>query len=168
LPEGDIFEELFRSGCFIAMSSAIVSRQAWRAIGQIPEEVTITPDYYLYAGAARHGQARAVQEVVCRYRRHARSMSGSRHCRIHEECIWLLNHWLSNLPADVVAHRLRIHYTVAAYHKIIHWKTVFQGFKTLLTRGSIPFLLSRPLVRASRSLRRTVKRPFWMNPQLSE
>jgi glycosyltransferase involved in cell wall biosynthesis len=167
LPEGDIFEELFRCGCFIAMSSSVISREAWEMIGSIADEITITPDYYLFTGAARRLRTRAVQEVVCRYRRHPGSMSHSRHCRIQEECVWLLHYWATSLPAGLVANRLRKHYTVAACHQMRHRQTAASGLKLLLTRGSIPFMLSRPFARASRSILRTIKRPFWMESNLS-
>ena len=70
LPEGDIFSELFRSACFIAMSSAVLRRSAVEEIGGIPEYIEMAPDYYLYIAIARRYPARAVQEVVCWYRMH--------------------------------------------------------------------------------------------------
>ena len=79
LPEGDIFAELFSSGCFIAMSSAMFRRSAIEEIGGIPESISIIPDYYLYTTIARRFQVAAVQEVVCRYRMHADNTS-ARHC----------------------------------------------------------------------------------------
>ncbi len=168
LPEGDIFEALFRHGCFIAMSSSMISRAAWESIGCIPEAIEITPDYYLYAGAARHLRARAVQGVVCRYRKHAGSMSRTRHCRIQEECVWLLNHLASSLPPRLVADRIRKHYTVLAFHQMCHWETAASGCQLLLTRGSLGFLISKPAVRAIRVLLRTVMRPLWMKDSLCQ
>ena len=75
LPEGDIFSELFRSACFIAMSSAVLRRSAVEEVGGIPEWVEIAPDYYLYIAIARRYPARAVQEVVCWYRMHGSNLS---------------------------------------------------------------------------------------------
>jgi glycosyltransferase involved in cell wall biosynthesis len=168
LPEGDIFEALFRQGCFIAMSSAMISRAAWERIGSIPQAITITPDYYLYANAALHTRARAVQEVVCRYRKHEGSMSHTRHCQIHEECVWLVNSLASRLPPRLVKERVRKHYTVLAYHRMRHWKTAGGGGKLLLTRGSLGFLLTRPAMRAICLLLRSVRRPMWMRGSLCE
>ena len=68
LPEGDIFTQLFTNSCFIAMSSAMFRRSAIEAIGGIPDEVRIIPDYHLYVAVARKYRAQAVQEVICRYR----------------------------------------------------------------------------------------------------
>ena len=70
LPEGNIFSELFRSACFIAMSSAVLRRSAVEELGGIPGWVELAPDYYLYVAIAHRYEARAVQEVVCWYRMH--------------------------------------------------------------------------------------------------
>jgi glycosyltransferase involved in cell wall biosynthesis len=60
LPEGDIFQQLFTKSCFIAMSSAVFRRSAVEAIGGIPDDVRIIPDYYLYVAVARQFAVRAV------------------------------------------------------------------------------------------------------------
>ena len=146
----------------------MISRRIWETIGSIPEDVTITPDYYLFAAAAHASRARAVPDVVCRYRRHEGSMSHSRHCRIQEECIWLLQHWSGRLPPRLVEDRIRKHYTVAAFHRMRHWNTAASGFKLLFTRGSAGFLLSRPLARWSRALLRTWRHPLWAERSSSE
>jgi glycosyltransferase involved in cell wall biosynthesis len=70
LPEGDIFSELFRSACFIAMSSAVLRRSAVEDVGGIAPWVELIPDYYLYTAIAQRYRSRAVQEVVCWYRVH--------------------------------------------------------------------------------------------------
>ena len=74
LPEGDIFTQLFTKGCFIAMSSAVFRRSAIEEIGGIPDQISIIPDYYLYAAVTRRHPVRAVQQVVCRYRMHGSNM----------------------------------------------------------------------------------------------
>ena len=59
------------------MSSAVLRRSAVEEVGGIPDTIQVVPDYYLYVAIARNYQARAVQEVVCRYRVHPGSMSAS-------------------------------------------------------------------------------------------
>ena len=93
LPEGDIFTQLFTKSCFIAMSSAVFRRSAIEAIGGIPTAIRIIPDYYLYVAVARRYRARAVQEVVCRYRMHPDSMSHAAALEMHQEVLWLIDHW---------------------------------------------------------------------------
>ena len=161
LPEGDIFEDLFRSGCFISISSFMLSRAALEIVGAIPEAVTVIPDYYLFVGAARHFRARAVQQVVCRYRLHMGSMSHFSHHRMHEEGLWLVNQWSSCLEPDLVEERRRKHNTVAAWQEMRCWRTATAGVKRLLAHGSLGFLITRPPVRAFRIIRRRLDRPFW-------
>ncbi len=107
LPEGDIFTELFRHACFIAMSSAVLRRTAVEEIGGIPESIEITPDYFLYVALARRYQARAVQDVVCRYRLHSGSMLGSqRHrLRLQSEPLSVVNQWAGEIEPRVGAYR---------------------------------------------------------------
>ena len=91
LPEGDIFALLFSQSCFIAMSSAVFRRSAIEAIGGIPAEIRIIPDYYLYVAVCRRYRARAVQQPVTRYRMTSRQHVP--HCGI------------ADASGGVVAHR---------------------------------------------------------------
>jgi hypothetical protein len=95
LPEGNIFAALFRDACFIAMSSAVLRRSAVAEVGGIPDTIQVVPDYYLYIAIARRYQARAVQQVVCRYRVHPGSMSASHQhrLRLHAEPLSIVNQW---------------------------------------------------------------------------
>ncbi len=90
LPEGDIFSLLFTQSCFIAMSSAVFRRSAIEAVGGIPAEIRIIPDYYLYVAVCRRYRARAVQHPVTRYRMHAGSMSHTVALPMHQEVLWLI------------------------------------------------------------------------------
>src|SRR5271166_2493802 len=105
LPEGNIFSELFRSACFIAMSSAVLRRSAVEEVGGIPEWVELTPDYYLYTAIARQYTSRAIQEVVCQYRVHPGSMTRSNRRKLCEEPLRLLERWADQLDPRIAAYR---------------------------------------------------------------
>ena len=162
LPEGDIFEQLFADSCFISMSSSVLLRSAVEEIGGIPEAIQITPDYYLFVAIARRYQARAVQEVVCRYCLHSGGMSRSRGARIQQEALWILDQWAHCLPPQLVARRRKIHSSVWGWEEMRHLSTMRRGLARWLTDGSVAYLLSRPFARALRAIRRRVRRPYYV------
>lgn len=161
LPEGDIFLRLFTHSCFISMSSAVLRRSAVEQVGPIPDCIELTPDYYYFTAIARRNRARAVQEVVCRYRVHPGNASRLRRVKLHEEILWLTNEWAPYLDAEVVARRLKAHHTRIALDEMCKPETAVRGLSRLLTRGSVPFLLWQPFARAIRAIRRRVQRPYW-------
>ncbi len=167
LPEGDIFAQLFAEGCFIAMSSAVLLRSAVKEAGQIPSAIEVIPDYYLYAAIARHYQARAVQPVVCRYRLHPGSMSRSHRARLQQEPLLLLDQWAGCLDPRIVAYRRMTYSTALALEEMGSRKTLRAGIARLWSRGSLLWLLSRPLVRAWRIVRRKLGRPYWLATELA-
>jgi glycosyltransferase involved in cell wall biosynthesis len=162
LPEGDIFSQLFTDACFIAMSSAVLRRSAVEEIGPVPETIQSVPDYYLYVAVARRYPARAVQEVVCRYRMHAGSMSQSKRHRLYEEPLLIVNQWAEQLDPRIVAYRRMTYSTGLALEEMRSLKTARTGFVRMLTEGSVIWLMSRPFVRAYRAVRRKVHRPYWL------
>jgi len=161
LPEGDIFSELFRSACFIAMSSAALRRSLVEEVGSIPKWVELTPDYYLYTALARRYAARAVQEVVCQYRVHPGSMTRSNRRRLYEEPLALVERWADQLDPQIVAYRRMTYSTALAFEEMCSLRSAFQGLGRLLTRGSVRWLLSRPFIHALREIQRKVRRPSW-------
>jgi glycosyltransferase involved in cell wall biosynthesis len=167
LPEGDIFAQLFADACFIAMSSAVLRRAAVEEAGSIPPAIEVTPDYYLYAAVARRYQARAVQEVVCRYRLHPGSMSRSRRLRLFQEPLLLIDQWAECLDPKVVAYRRMTYSTALALEEMRSGKTFGAGIRRLWSHGSLLWLLSRPLVRAWRWTRRKLRRPYWRGMELA-
>src|SRR5271165_1664006 len=118
LPEGDIFTQLFTKGCFIAMSSAVFRRSAIEEIGGIPENIAIVPDYYLYVAVAGRYPARAVQDVVSRYRMHDANMSRLTAIAMHREALWLVNHWSDSLDPNTVARCRKRHATAIALEEM--------------------------------------------------
>ncbi len=161
LPEGDIFARLFAQSCFIAMSSAVFRRSAIAAVGGISPAIRIIPDYYLYVAVARRYRARAVQEVVCRYRMHEDSMSQTAALHMHQEVLWLVDHWSGCLDANTVALCRKRHLTAIALEEMRNRKSVFRGFVRLLREGSLLSQLSRPFAFAFHIIRRNIKRPYW-------
>ena len=145
LPEGDIFTQLFTKSCFIAMSSAVFRRAAIAAVGGIPEEVRIIPDYYLYVAVARQYSARAVQEPVCRYRMHPGSMSQVSALEMHQEALWLIGKWAAWLDAPTVALCRRRHLTAIALEEMRSPQTFLRG-RTTAHRGRLARFAARPAI----------------------
>jgi hypothetical protein len=161
LPEGDIFTQLFTKSCFPAMSSAVFRRSAVEAIGGIPQEINIIPDYYLYAAVAQRYQVRAVQQPICRYRMHSGSMTQTSAIQIHQEALWLVDHWGSSLDPKVVKLCRKRHHTQIALAEMRRPASAPRGVRRLLTQGSVPSQLLRPFMFVFHLVRRNVRRPYW-------
>jgi glycosyltransferase involved in cell wall biosynthesis len=160
LPEGDIFSELFRRACFIAMSSAVLRRSAVEETGGVPKWVELTPDYCLYVAVARRLEARAVQEVVCWYRMHDSNLWQKSRRKVHQEALMMIDQWAGCLDPLIAAYRRRTHATGLALEEI-RASSVGTGMRRLFREGSVTWLLSRPFVHALRRVRRRVYRPLW-------
>jgi len=165
LPEGDIFTQLFRDACFIAMSSAMLRRSAVAEAGAIPENIQMVPDYYLYVAVARRWKARAVQGVVCRYRVHPGSMSATRQnrMRLQSEPLEIVNQWAAELDPRIAAYRRMTYSSALALEEMREPRTAGTGLKRLITDGSLLWLMSRPFVRLWRITRRKLGRPHWLS-----
>ena len=161
LPEGDIFTQLFTKSCFIAMSSAVFRRSAVEAVGGIPEEVRIIPDYYLYVAVARQYSTRAVQEPVCRYRMHPGSMSQVTAREMHKEALWLIDKWAAWLDASTVTLCRRRHLTAIALEEMRSPRTFLRGLRRLIAEGSLGSQLARPLLFLMHIIRRNLRPPYW-------
>lgn len=161
LPEGDIFTRLFTESCFIAMSSAMFRRSAIESIGSIPAEIRIIPDYYLYVAVTRKYRARAVQEVVCRYRMHADSMSHIVALAMNHEVLWLIDRWASQVDPQTVTACRRRHFTAIALEEMRSSKTLGHGIVRLLTQGSLASQLARPFAYLFHVARRNLRPPVW-------
>ena len=164
LPEGDIFARLFRDACFIAMSSAVLRRSAVFDIGGVPNSIQVVPDYYLYTSIAKRYEARAVQEVVCRYRLHSTSLTRMRQYRVrlHAEPLSIVNKWASSLDPGIAAYRRMTYSTTLALEEMKRLQTLWAGVRRLLSDGSVLWLASRPFAISWRSLRRKLRRPYWL------
>ena len=164
LPEGDIFAQLFTQSCFIAMSSAMFRRSAIESTGGIPDEVRIIPDYYLYVAVARQYRARAVQEVVCRYREHSGSMSHVVALDMNREVLGFIDRWADQLDPRTVARCRKRHLTAIALEEMRSRATLPQGLARLLTEGSAGSQLARPFGFVFHLVRRHVRQPYWRKP----
>ena len=161
LPEGDIFAELLGRGCFIVMSSAVVRRSAVDETGGIPAHIRIAPDYFLYLAVSRRHSARAVQQVVCRYRVHPGNMTSVYRRESLEEALALVEEWGKQLPSEAVARRCSGIATALALEEMRHWKTTAQGIQRLLHEGSLWWLVRAPFVRFWRIVGRRLRQPYW-------
>jgi hypothetical protein len=161
LPEGNIFPLLFTQSCFIAMSSAVFRRSAIEAMGGIPAQVRIIPDYYLYVAVCRRYRARAVQHPVCRYRMHSGSMSHTVALPMHQEVLWLIEYWSGDLDPATVARCRKRHFTAIALEEMRSPRTFLGGLRRLLTHGSIVLQVARPFAFLFHVLRRTFRQPYW-------
>ncbi len=161
LPEGDIFSELFRSACFIAMSSAVLRRSAVTEVGGIPDWVEMTPDYCLYVALARRYPARAVQEVVCWYRMHGSNMWRENRKKVYQEALVMIDQRADCIDPRIAAYRRRTNATGLALEELRNTSTAGTGLRRLLREGSIAWLASRPFVHVFRRIRRWVRQPFW-------
>jgi glycosyltransferase involved in cell wall biosynthesis len=161
LPEGNIFAQLFTKGCFIAMSSSVFRCSAIAELAGIPQEITLIPDYYLYAAVARRHPVRAVQKVVCRYRMHGANTSQLAAIAMHREALWLVNHWADSLDPGTVALCRKRHSTAIALAEMRSVNTAFRGVRRLLTDGSLNSQFKRPFMFALHVVRRNVMSPYW-------
>jgi glycosyltransferase involved in cell wall biosynthesis len=169
LPEGDIFQQLFRDACFIAMSSAMLRRSAIEEVGGIPDGIQLVPDYYLYVAIARRYHARAVQQVVCRYRTHPGSISASRdnRLRLQIEPLSIVNQWAANLDARIAAYRRMTYSTALGLEEMRDRHTFFAGLRRVVSDGSLLWLISRPFARMWRTLRRRIWQAQWRRDESS-
>jgi glycosyltransferase involved in cell wall biosynthesis len=165
LPEGDIFTQLFTQSCFIAMSSAVFRRSAIAAIGGIPGSIDIIPDYYLYVAIARRYQVRAVQTAVCRYRMHTENTSQAKALPMHQEVLWLVEHWAGELDPNVVRLCRKRHQTAIALEEMRRLPTLRRGAVRLFSQGSVTSQVKRPFAFAFHVVRRNVRRPYWRMPK---
>jgi glycosyltransferase involved in cell wall biosynthesis len=161
LPEGDIFSELFVHSCFPAMSSAVFRSTALEVVGGIPDAIDIIPDYWLYVAVARRFPVRAVQEVVCRYRMHAGSMSRTHGINMHTEALWLVGQWAGTLDRKTAALCQRRHQTAIAMEEMHSSRSLRCGIQRLISEGSLRSILLRPFLFLFHLIRRNVRQPYW-------
>ena len=161
LPEGDVFAELLGKGCFIAMSSALIRRSAVEEVGGIPAQIHITPDYFLYLAVTRRYFARAVQQVVCRYRVHSGSMTNVHRRESLQEALVVLEGWAQCVPRAAFAKRYAGVSTALALEEMRHGTTRAQGMKRLWRTGSLGWLAGAPFRRLYRRVRLQLRKARW-------
>ena len=162
LPEGNIAPELLGKGCFVAMSSALIRRAAVEQVGGIPGDIHVTPDYFLYLAIASKYQARAVQQVVCRYRVHSGSMTNLYRRESLAETLKLVDQWREQVPLGVYLRRRMYVATALAIEELRFPGMRRDGIRRLLKEGSLIWLAGRPFVHVWRREHRKVQRPYWV------
>ena len=162
LPEGNIFVELLGRGCFVAMSSVLLRRSAVMEAGAIPGFVRTTPDYFLYLAVSSRYTARALQQVVCRYRVYGSSMSSLYRRETLEETLLLVDEWRSHVSETDYRRRRSHLVTAIAIEELRTGGTRWAGAKRLWKDGSLIWLSGRPWVHLWRAVHRQLVRPFWM------
>ncbi len=161
LPEGDLFLRLFEESCFICISGVLLRRDALQQVGPVPPQVRIVPDYYFFLGIARRWEVRAVQQVTCRYRMHATSMTQGSRGKMQAEILWLIERWASEIGPALARRRQQVHATVWAVDELFRPGQRRQGLRRLWREGSTGFLLSRPVAWMMRAVRRRLFAPAW-------
>lgn len=159
MPEGDVFEDLFRYSCFICMSSVALKREAVLACLPMPDYVKFCPDYYFYLNIARTHAAAAVTQTMTHYRIHDKNMSSVHRMRIHHEIIRIVESWKGDVPPDLFRRRLQIHQTLVALDELRVPDQRRRGLARLLSQGSVLYLLQRPFARAYRAARDLLRTP---------
>ena len=157
LPQGDIFDELFLSACFICQSASCMRTDYVRRLGDFPPESRFCADYFLYMELASRYTAGCTQDVVCWYRMHEQAMSKRYYTRALREMLGILESWKHRVPPAVYARPHRIHSTILGLSEILSREDVGGGLRRILSEGSIVYLLTRPFSLAHRILRRAVR-----------
>jgi glycosyltransferase involved in cell wall biosynthesis len=163
LPEGNLVPELLGRGCFVAMSSVLLRHSAVLEAGGIPDSIHVTPDYFLYLSVASKYEARAVQQVVCRYRVHPGSMTKVYRRESLAETAKLVDQWRDHMEPSAYARRRARVATGLALEELRTTSMRLQGARRLLWEGSLVWLATRPFEHAWRRIRRKLWRPYWKN-----
>ncbi len=131
------------------------------ALQEIPDAIRIIPDYYLYVDVARRYRARAVQQVVCRYRMHSDSMSHTAALEMNREVLWLVDKWAAEIDPQTVARCQKRHHTAIALEEMRSAGTFRTGLARLFSQGSVGSQMVRPFAFVFHVLRRSLRPPYW-------
>jgi hypothetical protein len=149
LPEGDIFEELFLGSCFICQSASCMRTDLVRKldIPRVPLLATTTCTELA-------SEVRRPQDVVCCYACiEVISIRATRACSARRSSSSSAGSTAS-IGRVRAAHRMRAASRGSAKSTR---ENVGGGFRRILKEGSISYLLTRPLTRARRVLRRAIR-----------
>lgn len=140
LPEGNIFPDLLREN-FVSLVSGMVRRSAYWSVGGIDPAFTQAEDYDLFIKISRVFKARAVQEVVCRYRIHDLNLSHAQAEDNYHEAIAIVGRYL---PAAEAKEGARCHQTYFAADEIRQGR-ILKGLRRLRMHGDISLFISKSL-----------------------
>jgi hypothetical protein len=80
---------------------------------------------------------------------------------MQEEIIALIDRWQPEIGPELAGWRRQVHATVLAVEELRRAGLRRAGWQRLLRQGSLPFLLSRPVVWLGRALHRRLVQPQW-------
>ncbi|MFK8049349.1 MAG: glycosyltransferase family 2 protein [Halioglobus sp.] len=156
LPQGNVFRELIDMPSFISYSSVALRRSAVLDIGGIPPSVILISDYFYIVMVARNYFAASTSEVCCWYRKHRESIShsGASKITVHSEILEVLDICEPLLDAPLAKYRRQVHNSNIGVLEIITGTAVWGGLVRILSKGSLPYLASRPFTVAWRNVRK--------------
>ena len=155
LPEGDILRPLLLEGNLVPVVSALLSREAYDAVGGIPPHLTFAEDYWLFTAIAARYRVLCVQDVICHYRVHEASATYRNKLASHREALEVLEHWGDRLAPPELAARRRVYHTLIGIETARAGRRA-AGLREIAFQGSIPFLVRGALahfLRRARGLR---------------
>lgn len=152
LPEGNILGPLLLEGNLVPIVSAMVRRDAFDAVGGMPDHLTFAEDYWLFTAIAARYRVLCVQDVLCRYRVHEASATHRNKLASHREALEVLEHWGDRLAPAALAARRRVYHTLIGLEHVRAGRTT-AGLREVLAEGSILFLLRGTLATLLRRAR---------------
>jgi glycosyltransferase involved in cell wall biosynthesis len=152
LPEGDIMDALLARPSFIPNSAVVFKRSVLMTLLPMPARVRFCTDYYLCMMIARDHTVACLQSLCCHYRVHPGSMTQVFRREVHEEILLIME--LTARPSDrhILRVRRRVHQTWIGVAEFRDGERR-QGITRIIRRGSLAYLVLRPLVRGLRRLR---------------
>ena len=167
LPAGNILIDLMADGSFFTMSCAMLRRTAVDEWVDELRTIELCQDYFLFLAIAERYEARAIDEVVCYYRVHPGNISRVRAARMHREILRLIDRWGDRVDRRLYRRRQKVYQTNLAVAEIGNPGTALCGLARVCTKGSLSYLLSRPLARGGRAIRRRLCTPRWQRTAVS-
>lgn len=147
LPEGNIFPSLLKKN-FVSFVSGMVRRSAYWSVGGIDPTLKQSEDYDLFLKISRGFNARAVQEMVCRYRIHNSNLTHTQEWNNYQENITIVSQYL---PFREAMQGVQINQSYLSAVEIKQGR-IFKGIGRLLVHGDILLFLNRSARRILRHL----------------
>lgn len=151
LPDGNIFEELFRYGNYIAMSSVALRRDLVLAAMPFPHRFGYLPDYHMHATIAQNHKTAVINKICCWYRNHWESTTNQNMVEMFQQTLAFVEEWESRVPTKVYRRRFQIQQTLLGFELLRHGTSLREAFWRLLIKGNLLYFLTRPIARALRT-----------------
>lgn len=158
LPERDVVAAILRFGLFVPMSTAVIRKDAYFALGGVAEDITLAVDDWLFAALATRYAVRALQDVCCWYRVHDTNIHVVESMVCLKETLAVVERFGAALPPRELAWRRKVWETLIG-HGLARAGRPLAGLRHVVRHGSLPYLLSRPFARAARWLGGVGRRP---------